>query len=103
MRIEKGITRGAAVTIRVDGRSVPAFAGETVAAAMLAAGQATFRLDRSGRPRGLFCNMGTCSECIVAVEGARGRRRMRACLTIVEDGLVIETGVIGETGVAGDA
>lgn len=93
MRIEKAITRGAAVTIRVDGRSIPAFAGETVAAAMLAAGRVAFRLDRSDRPRGLFCNMGTCSECFVTVEGVQGRRRLRACLTIVEDGLAIETGV----------
>ncbi|HVQ77884.1 MAG TPA: 2Fe-2S iron-sulfur cluster-binding protein, partial [Candidatus Binatia bacterium] len=47
------IDRGPAVTILVDGQAVVAYEGETVAAALLAAGQRTLRWTAgSGEPRG---------------------------------------------------
>lgn len=67
---------GAPFTVRVDGRPVEAFPGETVATAMLAAGIDEFRTDLSGRPRAPFCHMGTCFECVVEVDG----ERLRSCL-----------------------
>jgi sarcosine oxidase subunit alpha len=89
-RIEAGVARGAALTILIDDVATTAYPGETLAAAMLATGRAAFRADTDGRPRGLFCNMGTCGECMVEVERAgRGPRILRACLVPVEAGLVV--------------
>jgi predicted molibdopterin-dependent oxidoreductase YjgC len=87
MRIDQDVTRGAPLTILIDGVATKSFLGETIAAAMLANGQAVFRKDRDGTPRGAFCNMGTCCECMVTLTGTG--RRVRACLTDVHDGLEI--------------
>jgi len=87
MRILSDVVRGAAVTLRVDGAAVPAFEGETVATAMMAAGKGVFRRDGRGAPRGLYCNMGSCGECMITVAG----RRVRACLTEVAEGMEIAT------------
>jgi predicted molibdopterin-dependent oxidoreductase YjgC len=84
MRIEKDVTRGAAITIVVDGMALPCFEGETIATAMLAQGQLVFRRDTNGHARGLYCNMGTCGECMVTIAGHN--RRMRACVTDARDG-----------------
>jgi len=89
MRIEPTVERGTAIRLVVNGKPILAFAGETIAAAMLAAGHTRFRSSRNGTPSGLFCNMGTCAECMVtlAVIG----RRVRACLTEATDGLEVTT------------
>lgn len=84
MRIDRDTRRGTPVSIRVDGVVLASFEGETVAAAMLQQG-AAFRRDTAGRERGLFCNMGTCSECMVSL--LPSRRRVRACITTVADGM----------------
>lgn len=90
-RVEQGVTRPAPVAVDLDGAPVMAHPGETVAVAVLSAAP-RFRDDRSGRSRGMFCNMGTCSECTVwiAREDAPWRR-LRACLVPVEAGLRIRT------------
>lgn len=88
MRIEPGVVRGAPIVIRVDGVAMSCFKGETIATAMLAAGRTIFRRDAEGRARGLFCNMGTCCECMVTLPGGR---RLRACITDVHDGLEVST------------
>lgn len=94
MRSVRDIVRGPPLTVTVDGRPVETFEGETLAAAMLAADARVFRLDRLGRPRGLFCNMGVCSECLVDVETeGQAPRRLRACLTPMAPGMIISTGV----------
>ena len=82
-----GIARhGAPVSIDFEGRPVPAIEGETVAAALTAAGIAALRRARDGRPRGVFCGMGVCYECLVTVDGRPGQR---ACLAKVRDGMRI--------------
>ncbi|SMF61905.1 (2Fe-2S)-binding protein [Allosphingosinicella indica] len=86
-RIEKGVQRGAEVTLTIDGVAMTAFEGETIAAAMLAAGRDRFRDD--GGPRGMFCNMGTCGECMVTL--APDGRRVRACVTAVQGGMQVVT------------
>lgn len=77
------------LTISVDGMAVPARAGESVAAAMLAAGIARFRdTPVSGAPRGPYCMMGVCFDCLVTIDGAGSRQ---ACLVTVRDGMAVET------------
>ncbi len=77
------------LTIIVDGEPVKAFAGESVAAVLLAQGLRTFRHTEKGAPRGLFCGMGVCFDCLVTVDGVDN---VRACMTPVVEGMVIDTG-----------
>lgn len=88
--------RGRPVTILVDGKPVQAFSGETIASALLASGQRAWRRSHKlHRPRGIFCGMGVCFDCVVTVNGQPG---IRACLTPVADGMVVDT--TGEVEVA---
>jgi predicted molibdopterin-dependent oxidoreductase YjgC len=88
MRIEAETQRGQAVTITVDGVPLQAYLGETIAGALLANGQRAWRRTENGKPRGLFCGMGICFDCLVTVDGVSN---VRACITPVSDGMVIET------------
>lgn len=82
------IEPGAAVTILVDGRAVSAHKGQTIAAALLSAGIRTLRHTRSlGRPRGLYCGMGVCFDCIASIDGVVER----TCMRRVEEGMRIES------------
>ena len=88
-RCRTGRGGGRPIAIRVDGRPLTAFAGDTVLAALHAAGiMALRRSDRSGAPRGALCGMGVCFECRVTVDGRPG---VQACMTEVKDGMEIET------------
>lgn len=81
------------VVIEVDGVSVTALPGETLASALIAAGQRVFRSDLQGQPRGMFCNMGTCGECFVTVAmPGRPARRLRACLVAVRPDMQVQRG-----------
>ena len=82
-----GLERGPRVTIELDGRAVEAFEGETVAAVLLAAGEAATRTTVRGEPRGLFCGMGVCFDCLVVVDGVPNTR---ACMTWVREGLRVQ-------------
>lgn len=87
-RISAGVERPVPIAIHVDGRAIPAYPGESVAAAMIAAGITRFRDDLSGAPRGLWCNMGSCCECLVTLaDGVR----VRACVTPATDSLEVST------------
>lgn len=88
---EPGVERGPALAFTFDGMPVRGFAGESVAAALLAAGiTAMRRSPRDGAPRGAFCWMGICQECTVVVDG----QRRPACRTPVAPGLVVLPGTI---------
>jgi hypothetical protein len=76
--------------IRVDGVSVPVIPGQTVGAAMHGAGIRSWRTTRfGGRPRGLFCGIGVCFDCLVTVNGSPS---LRACLTEARPGDLVTTG-----------
>ncbi|MBF9134422.1 (2Fe-2S)-binding protein [Plantactinospora sp. S1510] len=82
-------TGPAEFTITVDGEPVPVLAGQTVAAALLAAGRRTTRRTRfADRPRGVFCGIGICFDCLVVCNGEPG---VRACLRPVAPGDTVET------------
>lgn len=87
LRIENACIRPQAVSIHYDGRTIPAYPGESIAVALLAAGIRTLRHSpRSGAARGMFCLMGVCQECLVIAD----ERRVLACQQSVQDGMVIE-------------
>jgi len=64
--------------IQFDGEALPAMAGETIAAALVANGRRATCVDPTGAPRGPYCGMGVCHDCLVVVDGRHGER---ACLT----------------------
>ena len=89
-RIPKG-ERGPKIQFEVDGKIHFSYRGETVAAALLADGKQIFRLSpKKQEPRGLYCGMGSCFECIVTINGVPN---VRACMTPVEEGMRVETGM----------
>ena len=82
-----GIDRGRAVRIEVNGRPVAAFAGESLAAALLRSRHVALRnTAKRSQPRGYYCGMGVCHECLVEV---RGRGPTRSCQLAVFDGLAV--------------
>lgn len=85
-----GFIRGHPFSFRFDGREINAYPGETIATALLAAGTRRLRSTRQGgRPRGLFCAIGACFDCLVRVDGGRP---VRACVTRAEANLDVAPG-----------
>ncbi|MFJ3904880.1 (2Fe-2S)-binding protein [Streptomyces sp. NPDC090025] len=75
--------------ITFDGRPLPAREGQSIAAALWAAGILTTRTTRVARaPRGVFCGIGQCFDCLVTVNG---RPNQRACLRPARPGDVVTT------------
>jgi sarcosine oxidase subunit alpha len=80
---------GTAVTLKVDGKPIDARAGDTVAAAMLAAGLDHCRTTPvTGAPRAPYCLMGVCFDCLVTIDGVGSRQ---GCLVPVREGMAVET------------
>ncbi|MGH7069812.1 MAG: FAD-dependent oxidoreductase, partial [Acetobacteraceae bacterium] len=79
---------GRPISFRFNGEAVAALEGETVAAALSAAGHLAFRSTRSGRPRGLHCGIGACFDCLVTIGG---RACERACMVAVAAGMEVSS------------
>jgi len=78
---------GSVLEINFEGKAVRAYAGETVAAALLRYNQMKFRNADANNSRGPYCMMGTCFECLVQIDGTPNQQ---ACQAIVHDGMTIE-------------
>ena len=93
-QISDRIRRGPPISLTVNGAAVTAYAGETLAAVLLANATIVFNRTQSGESRAPFCNMGTCFECQVEVSpsGQSTYRWLRACVTLAEDGMTVRTG-----------
>jgi predicted molibdopterin-dependent oxidoreductase YjgC len=75
--------------IWLNGQELRACEGQTVAAVLMASGCRAFRRTaRRGEPRGLFCGMGICFDCVVRIDD---RPNVRACQTPVRDGMRVST------------
>jgi predicted molibdopterin-dependent oxidoreductase YjgC len=74
--------------ITVDEEPLTAEAGQTIAGALLAAGRRSWRRAPSGAPRGVFCGIGVCFDCLVTVNGVRD---VRACRRRAREGDVVTT------------
>lgn len=81
------VQRGAPLEIEVDGQPVGAFAGESVATALLSSGIFSCQF-HDGRSLGVFCNIGQCCSCLMTIGGVSG---VRACQSLVSPGLKVET------------
>lgn len=84
-------------SLSFDGSPVPARAGQTVGAALWAAGVRSWRTTRDGgSPRGLFCGIGVCFDCLVTIDGEPNQR---ACQVPARPGMVVTTQLgVGEVG-----
>lgn len=77
------------VKIQVDGKTILAKKGEMIISALLAEGIIVNRYTQKRKePRGLFCGIGLCTDCVMTVNG---KPNVRTCVTPVEEGMVIET------------
>ncbi|WP_267242116.1 (2Fe-2S)-binding protein [Streptomyces sp. PR69] len=84
-----GAQPGPPFEITFDGRAVTALPGQSIAAALWAAGILSWRTTRvGGRPRGAFCGIGQCYDCLATVNGTPNRR---ACLVPAAPGDAITT------------
>jgi predicted molibdopterin-dependent oxidoreductase YjgC len=80
---------GDSVVMTIDGRRVEVRSGDTVAAALFAAGLDHCRTTPiSGSKRAPYCMMGVCFECLVTIDGVGNRQ---GCLVPVRAGMVVET------------
>ncbi len=77
------------VTITVDGKPYTAIAGEVIAATLMANGIMVHRhTTKEHKPRGIYCGIGQCTDCVMTVNG---KPNVRTCITPVEDGMEIIT------------
>lgn len=80
------------VTFTFDGKTYEGFEGDTIASALLANGIRQLRVhEATGTPRAIYCNIGHCFECRVTVNQSQ---TLRACMTPVQDNMVIESGKV---------
>ena len=73
-------------TFSFEGKPVAAKEGQSVAAALLAAGERCLRIDEAGNPKGAVCGIGACWECRCSIEGVPD---MRACMTPARPGMIV--------------
>ncbi|MCP3425215.1 (2Fe-2S)-binding protein [Rothia sp. AR01] len=75
--------------IEFDGTVIYAKPGQSVAAALMDAGIRSWRSTRvNDKPRGLFCGIGICYDCLLTING---QPNQRACLAPADEGTICET------------
>jgi len=83
------IPKGPEVNFTFDGRSLTGREGEPIAVALRAAGVLVHRFTaKRQEPRGVFCAIGRCTDCIMVVDG---RPNVRTCVTPLKAGMTVET------------
>lgn len=86
--ILEDITNKKKVTLYYNGNAIEAYEGEPIAAALINAGIRVFRTTaRRQEPRGIFCAIGRCTDCMMIVDGIPNTR---TCVTMVTDGMRVE-------------
>lgn len=77
------------VAFTFDGKVLSGFEGEPVAAALAAAGVKIHRYTaKQHKPRGVFCAIGRCTDCVMVVNG---KPNIRTCVTPLEEGMTVQT------------
>jgi len=65
------------IEISLDGEVLRGIAGQTLAGILISNGVSAWRTDSAGQPRGLFCAIGSCFECLATVNGETDVRLCR--------------------------
>lgn len=93
-RITRQVSRSTPLSVFLNDTEIQAYEGETLATLILLSDDPICKLDKAGNPRGPFCNMGVCYDCLVTViepDGPNKPLNIRACMTIVKPGIQIYT------------
>lgn len=86
------------VSFTYDGQTMKGFEGEPIAIALKANGVEIYRYTKKEhKPRGLFCAIGRCTDCVMVVNG---KPNIRTCVTPLLEGMNVQTqdGVIAKEG-----
>lgn len=77
------------ITFTFNGATLTAPEGQSLAAALISHEERLTRYTRhQGSPRGLFCGIGICYDCLIVIDGERNQR---SCITLVREGMKVET------------
>ena len=81
--------KGRTVTFTYDGKELTGFEGEPIASALKAAGVMVHRYTKKEhKPRGIFCAIGRCTDCVMVVDG---QPNVRTCITPLKEGMKVQT------------
>lgn len=81
--------KGKLVTFFYDGKPLQGYEGEPIAVALKAAGVMVHRHTKKyDKPRGVFCAIGRCTDCVMVVNG---KPNVRTCVTPLEEGMTVQT------------
>ncbi|AYF41800.1 (2Fe-2S)-binding protein [Ethanoligenens harbinense] len=81
--------KGKLVQFQFNGRVLDGYEGEPIAIALRAHGVMTHRYTtRRHEPRGVFCAIGRCTDCVMVVDG---KPNVRTCVTPLRAGMVVQT------------
>lgn len=81
--------KGRLVTFTYDGRPMQGYEGEPIAMALKAAGVMVHRYTtKRHEPRGIFCAIGRCTDCVMVVDG---KPNVRTCMTPLREGMTVQT------------
>ena len=77
------------VEFEFDGKKISGYEGEPIAMALKAAGIQIHRYtSKKHKPRGIFCAIGRCTDCVMIVDG---KPNTRTCVTPLEEGMKVQT------------
>jgi hypothetical protein len=77
------------ITFIYNGKEMEGYEGEPVSAALKANGIMIHRYTaKTHEPRGIFCAIGRCTDCVMVING---KPNVRTCITPLEEGMVVET------------
>lgn len=83
------VEKGKPITFTFDGKEVKGFEGEPIAAALKAEGLMVHRYtQKEHKPRGIFCAIGRCTDCVMIVDGVPN---VRTCITPLKEGMEVKT------------
>ncbi|MEE1352644.1 MAG: (2Fe-2S)-binding protein [Acutalibacteraceae bacterium] len=81
--------KGRPVKFTYDGKEVEGYEGEPIAEALKANGVMIHRYTaKKHTPRGMFCAIGRCTDCVMVVDG---EPNVRTCMTPLKEGMVVQT------------
>ena len=81
--------KGELVKFTFDGKELEGYAGEPIAAALKAADVMVHRYtQKEHKPRGIFCAIGRCTDCVMIVDGVPN---VRTCITPLKAGMCVKT------------
>lgn len=81
--------KGQRVAFTYDGKTMYGYEGEPIAAALKAEGVMIHRYtNRRHEPRGIFCAIGRCTDCVMVVDG---KPNIRTCVTPLKEGMDVRT------------